>query len=78
MALSKDKTKSLLDFVASSKPDDLDCDRCFEHMAEFVESELTGEEIPAAMQKVQRHLVQCACCADEHKALIEGLKALED
>jgi bacterioferritin-associated ferredoxin len=77
MTLSKDQTKSLLDFVASSKPDELDCDSCFDHMAEFVENELAGQEIPVALQKVQRHLDQCACCNDEHNALIEGLKALK-
>jgi cation transport regulator ChaC len=78
MSLSKDQTKSLLAFVASSKSDEMDCDSCFDHMADFVEKELAGEEIPAALQKVQRHLDQCACCDDEHNALLEGLKALTD
>lgn len=78
MTISNEQTKSLLSFIASSKLDELDCDSCFDHMAEFVEQELAGAEIPEALQKVQRHLAQCACCNDEHNALLEGLRALEE
>lgn len=78
MTISPEQTKSLLSFVASTQSDEMDCDRCFDLMAEFVEKELTGVEIPEALRKVQRHLNQCACCNDEHNALLEGLRAINE
>ncbi|MEM6366135.1 MAG: hypothetical protein AAF745_17020 [Planctomycetota bacterium] len=78
MPISHDQTESLLRLVSSSKPDEIDCDGCFDHLAEFVEHELLGQEIPDALIKVQRHLEQCACCNDEHAALLDGLRTLEN
>ncbi|MEM6471016.1 MAG: hypothetical protein AAF802_15765 [Planctomycetota bacterium] len=77
MKLSKEQTKTLLDYVAVAQPDELDCDGCLEHLAEFVELELMGKEIPEALKKVERHLEQCPCCQDEHNALLEGLRVIE-
>ena len=77
MKLTKAHTKALLQYVAGSQPDQLDCDGCFEHVAEFVEHELFGNEIPKALQKIERHLQQCPCCSDEHSALLEGLHVIE-
>lgn len=77
MKLSRVQTKTLLEIVASAKPDEIDCDGCFEHLAEFVEHELMGIQIPEALRKIQRHIDQCPCCSDEHQALLEGLRTLE-
>lgn len=46
-------------------------------MAEFVEFELRGQQIPVAMSRVQRHLQQCLCCQDEHEALLQALKSFD-
>ena len=78
MKLNKDQTKALLQYVASSKPDEIDCDGCFEHLAELVDYQLLGTEIPEAMQKVQRHIDQCLCCKDEHNALLEALHVIAE
>ena len=77
MKLTSQETKMLLGMVSTAKPDAIDCDGCLESMAEFVELELTGQAIPDAMQKVQRHLDQCMCCNDEHAALLKALRSLE-
>lgn len=77
MSLSKEQTESLLAMIATSKEDSLDCDGCFEHLAEFVEHELASREIPEALALVARHLDQCACCNDEHNALLEALRSLD-
>lgn len=77
MTISSEQTRSLLAFVSGVQPDELDCDGCLDQMAAFVENELAGTEVPEALKKVQRHLDQCACCNDEHNALMEGLLALE-
>ncbi len=77
MKLSAEQTRALLNSVAVAKQDEVDCDGCFEHLAEFVELELAGAEIPEALGKVERHIDQCSCCKDEHNALLEGLRALD-
>ena len=78
MTISKEQTVSLLALVADARSDELDCDGCFDLMAEFVEHELTHCEIPEALKKVRRHLEQCPCCNDEHEALLTGLRALQE
>ncbi|MEM6692227.1 MAG: hypothetical protein AAF664_22550 [Planctomycetota bacterium] len=77
MSLSRKQTQDLIDSVSSAKPDELDCDGCHELMAEFAELELSGKEIPEAMQAVRRHLDQCVCCNDEYNALLEALGGIE-
>ena len=77
MKLTIEQTKTLLNYIASCKTDDIDCDACFEHMAEFVEHELLGSEISQALLQVERHVDQCPCCDDEHNALVEALQAIE-
>ena len=77
MKISNEQPKVLLNFIATSKPDQIDCDGCLEDISQFVEHELLGAEIPEALKKVKIHLDQCACCNDEHDALMMGLKALE-
>ena len=78
MAISKQQTQTLIALLASSKTDTMDCDGCYEHLAEFVEAELAEREIPEALECVRRHLEQCACCADEHQALLEAIRALDE
>ncbi len=78
MTLSEEDTKALLKRVAQARDDALDCDKCFEHLAEFVELELAGSEIPDALIAVKRHIEQCPCCKDEHSALLEALSELGD
>lgn len=78
MKLTREQTKALLSYVASTESDETDCEGCFEHLAEFVELELLGSEMPAALEKIERHIDQCACCQDEHNALKEALQAIND
>ncbi len=78
MALSTDQVSSLLAMIASSVSDSLDCDDCFERIAEFAEAQLANREIPDALKVVEIHLQQCPCCKDEYQALLEGLRELEN
>ena len=78
MSLSKDQITTLLSLVTSADSDKLDCDGCFEHLAEFAELNLADKEIPEAMAAVVRHLEQCVCCQDEYNGLLVALKELEE
>ena len=64
MALSNEQITSLLNMVAVAEPDEVDCDGCLEHLAEFAEAELFNREVsgrsqngrtsPPAMSLLQR------------------------
>ena len=77
MPLSKEQVSALLGMVASTKSDDIDCDGCFSHLAEFAELKLTGRSLPDALSAIERHLDQCSCCKDEFEALMDGLRATQ-
>jgi predicted anti-sigma-YlaC factor YlaD len=77
MPLSKDQISTLLALVASATEDDMSCDGCFEHVAQFVETELAGAELCESMLKIQNHLQNCPCCKDEYNALKEAMLSLE-
>ncbi|MEM9643661.1 MAG: hypothetical protein AAF989_01600 [Planctomycetota bacterium] len=78
MSLSKDQIASLLGLVASAKEGCIDCDACFDHLAEFAEIELAGRDVPEALKAVDLHLKQCPCCKDEFEALMTGLRAMDE
>ena len=64
--------------VATVVSDDIDCDGCFDQVAEFADHHLDAKEIPEAMRAVQIHLEQCLCCKDEFNALMKGLAVIGD
>ena len=78
MTLSNDQIKNLMAMVGETEADHLDCDGCFEHLAEFAEQSLAGRELPEALKAVETHLQQCPCCKDEYQALMEGLRAIDE
>ncbi len=77
MPLSNEQIASLLGMINTAEQDDIDCDGCFEHLAQFAETRLANQDIPDALRTVEIHLRQCACCKDEYNALLEGLRVLE-
>ena len=78
MALTDDQIKVMLDIVASSHPDQLDCDGCFEQIAEFAETELAGKSLSDAMNAVKVHLENCPCCQDEYETLLTALRGANE
>jgi hypothetical protein len=77
VSLSPEQIKNLIDLVATAKDDQLDCDGCLEHIAEFAEANLAGLSLSAALKSVQVHLESCGCCRDEFEALLAALTTLD-
>ena len=71
-----DRVKKLVRNIATTRPDEIGCDDCFEQMDRFVELRLAGKEIPEAMQLVQDHLNRCHDCHEEFEALLAALRAV--
>ncbi len=78
MSLGPEQIQMLVNAVASTEPDPLDCDSCYEQIAEFAELNLAGKTLPEAMHAVSAHLRNCPCCQNEYEILLEALSALEE
>ena len=78
MPLSPERVKNLIDLVAATQDDLLDCDGCLAHVGEFAEAQLTGRSLDAALQSVERHLASCGCCQHEFEVLLSALSTLDD
>jgi hypothetical protein len=45
------------------------CDECFEHLDRYVELELAGQDVDAAIPGLRAHLEDCPACREEHESL---------
>jgi hypothetical protein len=45
------------------------CDVCFDELDRFVELELAGEDVDAAIPGLRAHLDGCPACREEHESL---------
>lgn len=75
--LSFTQVKKLLTVVSQAVPDSLNCDDCFELLAEFADAEIRGDELSEALMAVKVHFSQCPCCAYEYSTLLEVLQEPE-
>lgn len=77
MTLRPEILKKIVKGVATTRPDEIACDECFEQLDEFTEQVLSGKPIGEAMPLVQDHLKRCGDCREEFEALLDALIALE-
>jgi hypothetical protein len=75
-ALDAEEVKSMVRGIVTTRPDEIDCDRCFEELDRFVEATLAGKNAAEAMPLVQDHLERCRDCREEYEALLTALRAL--
>lgn len=73
MPISSLQIDTLLTLVATTSDDVLDCDGCFDHVSQFVETKLANRTLSESMQLVQQHLENCPCCQDEFEALLTAM-----
>jgi hypothetical protein len=63
--------------AALTRPDEIGCDECFEHLDRFAELHLAGKNAAEAMPLVQDHLERCGNCREEFELLLAVLQANE-
>ena len=78
MALRREQAKALLERVMGTRDQEMTCDECMADIAEFVEVQLTGKPLSAALQAVYEHLERCHDCADAYQVLRQALEALAE
>ncbi len=72
--LQRDQLASMVQMIATTRPDELSCDECFEQLDRFVELHLTGKSAAEAMPLVQDHLDRCGDCREEFELLLAALE----
>lgn len=77
MSLNGQQIAQLMRMIADASPDCLDCEGCYDQIAEFADRQLKQQAISDAMREVENHLKQCPCCHNEYQVLLEGLKEME-
>ncbi len=78
MPITDEQIKALVNMIASVQPDELDCDACSQHIAEFAETQLLGKTVDESQQAIQTHLENCHCCQAEFNDLLAALKGIEE
>jgi hypothetical protein len=74
--LDRDTLKEMVQGIASTLPDEIGCDECFEELDRFAEMKLAGKNAAEALPLVQDHLDRCNNCRKEFEALMSALRAL--
>jgi predicted anti-sigma-YlaC factor YlaD len=65
---------AMMRMIAGTRPNEIDCDACFEQVGRFVELVMAGQNASAALPLVQQHLEQCRDCREEFEALLAALQ----
>lgn len=78
MLLTQDKIKLLLETLVLTRDDEIDCDECFDSMAEFAENQLSGRSVPEALRLIEGHIRICGDCLEEFNILKESIKDMDD
>jgi hypothetical protein len=76
MALRPEQAKALIAKVMDTHDQEMTCDECVADLATFIEVQLTGKPLSAALQAVHEHLERCHNCADEYHVLRQALATL--
>lgn len=77
MELDRNTLRRMVLDAVTTRPDELSCRQCFDHLDHFAELSLVGKSAAEAMPLVQDHLEHCADCRQEFEALLEALRAME-
>ena len=48
---------------------EIGCDECFDQLDRYVELELAGADVDAALPGLRAHLQGCPACREEHESL---------
>jgi hypothetical protein len=66
---SDDRGQELLRRLLGPSGPEVTCDECFEHLDEYVELELAGEDADRRLPGVREHMQGCSACDEDHESL---------
>jgi hypothetical protein len=59
----------MIDELLGPDGPELSCEACFEHLDEYVELELEGEDADGRIPGMREHLEGCPACREDHASL---------
>jgi hypothetical protein len=62
------RTVLLARLLGPAEPE-LTCEQCFEQLDRYVELELIGRDVDAAVPRMRPHLEGCPACREDHDSL---------
>jgi hypothetical protein len=68
--------KAMVREIITTRPDEMDCPECYEHLGQYADVILSGQDGAAAMPRLQDHLEHCSFCREEFEALLIALRNL--
>ena len=68
MTERSDLNETLGRLLGPTEPE-VGCDACFEQLDRYVELELAGADVDAALPGLRAHLQGCPACREEHESL---------
>ena len=77
MQASKENLEKLMQSLAHTQEQELDCDEVFELMDLYTEAINSGKELTEVLPLVRQHLEICKCCNEEIEALLRILEREE-
>lgn len=69
--------KRLLEHLAKTREEEVDCDEVFHVLDVYAEVEARGDDPGELLPLVKQHLEICTCCHEELEAVIRILEANE-
>jgi hypothetical protein len=75
MKLTIDALKKIVGSVVGTKPNEMNCDECFERLDLFVDLKFQGKDAAEVMPLIHDHLNRCSACREEFEALLDCIKA---
>jgi hypothetical protein len=76
VSLDPAETHKLLQLVAETVRDELDCDGCIELLPYFVEVVIASQPVPQELICVEIHLAQCECCREEYEVILACIERI--
>lgn len=76
MKIQEEKLRNFIQKIAATRPDEISCDGCYEHLNRFAEMLQDGKDPIKVMPLVQHHIEMCAICGEEFEALIKAMEAV--
>jgi len=71
-----ERLKRLVHMVNDSAEDEIACDEAYRLLDRYADALLRGEDAPALLPRVKKHLEMCMDCREELEALLAALRAL--
>lgn len=69
MPLSNEQMSELLRLIGITASEEIDCEECLSHIAEFAEHQSGNESTKQRLRDVEQHLKVCAECQEEYETL---------